>query len=120
MEKFKLGEMEQKFADIIWKSAPIKTQELIAICAKEFNWKRTTTYTMLKRLSNRELFKNENGIVVVVMEKDDFLARKGEEFIEKTFEGSLPRFLAAFGRQKKLSDKEINEIQQLIDKYKEV
>lgn len=118
MEKYKLGEMEQRFADIIWDKAPIKTRNLIEICAEEFMWKRTTTYTMLKRLNERGIFKNENGRVTVLIKKDDFLAEKGEEFLEESFKGSLPRFLAAFTRRNKLSEKEIEEIQQLIDGYK--
>ncbi|WMJ77487.1 MULTISPECIES: BlaI/MecI/CopY family transcriptional regulator [unclassified Sedimentibacter] len=119
MEKYKLGEMEQRFANIIWDKAPIKTRELIEICTEEFEWKRTTTYTMLKRLCEREIFKNDNGTVVVLIKKEDFLAEKGEDFLEKSFGGSLPRFLTAFTRRKKLSKKEIDEIQQLIDEYRE-
>ncbi len=118
MEKYKLGEMEQRFADIIWDKAPIKTRDLIEICAEEFEWKRTTTYTMLKRLCERGIFQNENGTVIVSIVKEDFLAEKGEEFLEESFKGSLPSFLAAFTRRKKLSEKEIEEIQQLIDGYK--
>jgi len=119
MEKYKLGEMEQKFADIIWDKAPIKTRDLIGICSEEFDWKRTTTYTMLKRLCDRGIFKNENGTVIVLMVKEKFLAEKGEEFLEESFEGSLPRFLTAFIRRKKISEKDIGEIQQLIDEYRE-
>jgi BlaI family transcriptional regulator, penicillinase repressor len=118
MEKYKLGEMEQRFANIIWDKAPIKTRDLIEICAEEFEWKRTTTYTMLKRLCERGIFKNDNGTVIVLLVKEDFLAEKGEEFLEESFKGSLPSFLAAFTRRKKLSQKEIEEIQQLIDGYK--
>ena len=120
MEKYKLGEIEQRFANLIWEKAPIKTRDLISLCAEEFNWKRTTTYTMLKRLSDREMFINDNGEVKTLLKREDFLAEKGEEFLEETFEGSLPRFLTAFTRRKKLSVKEIQEIQQLINEYKEV
>jgi predicted transcriptional regulator len=119
MKKYKLGEMEQRFADLIWEHAPIKTRELIKLCAEEFDWKRTTTYTMLKRLCEREIFKNDNGTVIILMEKEDFLAEKGEEFLEESFEGSLPTFLTAFIRRKKLNEQEIQEIQQLIDEYRE-
>ncbi len=118
MEKYKLGEMEQRFADIIWDKAPIKTRDLIEICAEEFEWKRTTTYTMLKRLCERGIFKSENGMVKILLEKEDFLAEKGEEFLEESFKGSLPNFLAAFTRRNKLNENEIEEIQQLIDGYK--
>jgi predicted transcriptional regulator len=119
MDQYKLGEMEQKFADIIWEKAPIKTREIIALCAIEFNWKRTTTYTMLKRLCDRNLFENTGGEVKILLKKEDFLAKKGEEFLEESFEGSIPKFLTAFTRRKKLSDKEIDEIQRLIDGYRE-
>ena len=119
MDKYKLGDMEQKFADMIWESAPIKTRDLIVLCQEAFEWKRTTTYTMLKRLCNRELFENTGGLVKVLLSREDFLAEKGEVFIDETFEGSLPRFLTAFTRKKKLSSKEIDELQRLIDEHKE-
>ena len=119
MEQFKLGEMEQKFADIIWENAPIGSRELTQLCEKAFAWKRTTTYTMLKRLCDRGLFVNESGTVSVLMAKEEFQAAQGEQFINETFDGSLPRFLAAFSRRKKLSDKEILELKKLIDTYEE-
>jgi len=119
MEKYKLGEMEQRLADMIWESAPILMRELIDLCATTFDWKRTTTYTMLKRLSDREICINQNGIVSVLIKKADYLAEKGEEFLAESFEGSLPMFLTAFTRRKKLSTSEIQQIQQLIDEYKE-
>lgn len=119
MERFKLGEMEQKFADIIWENAPIGSRELTQLCEKAFAWKRTTTYTMLKRLCDRGLFVNDNGVVSVLMAKEEFQAAQGEQFINETFDGSLPRFLAAFSRRKKLSDKEISELKKLIDTYEE-
>ena len=117
MEKYKLGEMEQRFADIIWDKAPIFISNS-NFFNQEFEWKRTTTYTMLKRLCERGIFQNKNGTVIVLIVKEDFLAEKGEEFLEESFKGSLPSFLAAFTRRKKLSVKEIQEIQQLIDAYK--
>lgn len=119
MEKYQLGEMEEKFANIIWDQAPLKTRDLIKLCAEAFEWKRTTTYTMLKRLCNRGLVENKNGIVAVLVSKEEFLARKGQVFIDESFEGSLPRFLTAFTKKKKLSRQEIDEIQKLIDGYKE-
>ena len=119
MEQYKLGEMEQKFAELIWKKAPITTGELTKLCEQEFSWKRTTTYTMLKRLCERSLFANDNGTVIVLMSKEEFQAGQGEQFINENFGGSLPRFLAAFSRKKKLSDKEILELKQLIDSYGE-
>lgn len=119
MEQYKLGEMEQKFAELIWTNAPIATGELTKLCEQEFAWKRTTTYTMLKRLCDRNLFANANGTVVILMSQDEFQAGQGEQFINENFGGSLPRFLAAFSRKKRLSDKEILELKKLIDTYGE-
>lgn len=117
MEQYKLGEMEQKFAELIWENAPISSGELVKMCEETFAWKRTTTYTMLKRLCDRDMFANEKGLVVVLMSKEEFQAAKGEQFIDEHFEGSLPLFLTAFSRRKKLSGKEINELKKLIDEY---
>ena len=119
MEKYKLGEMERKFAELIWQRAPVSTRELTALCGEEFAWKRTTTYTMLKRLCERGIFANENGTVETRMTKEDFLAAQGGQFLEENFEGSLPRFLAAFSRSRRLSGKEIAQLQKLIDEYGE-
>ena len=120
MEKYKLGEMEQKFADLIWENEPLSSRALTKLCEKAFSWKRTTTYTMLKRLCEREIFQNESGTVTSLMSKSEFGAAQGEQFLTETFDGSLPRFLAAFTRRKKLSEKEIKEIQKLIDDHREV
>lgn len=119
MEPYKLGEMEQKFADLIWEWAPISTGELTRLCEHTFGWKRTTTYTMLKRLCLRNLFANEKGTVIVRTPKEEFQGAQGEQFLEEHFEGSLPRFLAAFSRRKKLSDAEVEEIRRLIEEYEE-
>ena len=120
MEKYKLGEMEQKFAYLIWENEPISSRALTELCEKAFSWKRTTTYTMLKRLCERAIFQNESGTVTSLMSKSEFGAAQGEQFLTETFDGSLPRFLAAFTRRKKLSEKEIKEIQKLIDDHREV
>ena len=120
MEKYKLGDMEQKFADLIWENEPVSSRRLTELCEKAFSWKRTTTYTMLKRLCEREIFQNESGTVTSLMSKSEFGAAQGEQFLTETFDGSLPRFLAAFTRRKKLSEKEIKEIQKLIDDHREV
>lgn len=120
MEKYKLGEMEQKFADLIWENEPVSSRTLTELCEKAFSWKRTTTYTMLKRLCERAIFQNESGTVTSLMSKSEFGAAQGEQFLTETFDGSLPRFLAAFTRRKKLSEKEIKEIQKLIDDHREV
>ncbi len=117
MEQYKLGEMEQKFADIIWENEPVSSRTLTALCEQEFNWKRTTTYTMLKRLCNRNIFQNINGTVTALMSKNEFGAAQGEQFLSESFNGSLPQFFAAFTRRKKLSEYEINELQRLIDEH---
>lgn len=119
MEQYKLGEMEQKFAELLWNNAPIRSGELTKLCEAEFGWKRTTTYTMLKRLCERKIFSNENGTVVVLITHEDFQAAQGEQFINENFNGSLPRFLVAFSRRKKLNDREIMELKKLIDGYEE-
>lgn len=119
MERYKLGEMEQKFAELIWQHAPIGSGELTKLCETAFAWKRTTTYTMLKRLCERNIFANENGTVIALMSREEFQAAQGEQFINENFEGSLPRFLAAFSRRKKLSEKEVRELKKLIDEYDE-
>ncbi len=119
MQQYKLGEMEQKFADLIWEKAPIASGELVKLCGGVFNWKRTTTYTMLKRLCDRELFVNENGTVLVRMTKEEFQAAQGEQFLEENFDGSLPVFLAAFSRRRKLSGREVAELKKMIEEYEE-
>lgn len=119
MEKYKLGEKEQKFADIIWENEPVSSRTLTELCEKAFNWKRTTTYTMLKRLCKRHIFENNNGIVTALMSKSEFGAAQGEQFLDEAFNSSLPQFLTAFTRRKKLSRQDIEEIQQLINNHKE-
>ena len=119
MEQYKLGEMQQKFADIIWDNQPIGSRALTELCTLALGWKRTTTYTMLKGLCDKGIFKNEKGTVIALMTKEDFAAAQGEQFLSDTFGGSLPQFLAAFTRRNKLSQKEIGEIQSLINEHKE-
>ncbi len=119
MHTYKLGEMEQRFADLIWEHAPVASGELVKLCEKAFNWKRTTTYTMLKRLCQRNIFVNENGVVKTCITKEEFLAGMGGQFIEENFGGSLPVFLAAFSSGHKLSGKEIAELKKLIEEYEE-
>lgn len=119
MERYKLGEMEQKFADLIWSNEPISTKDLTVLCEQEFAWKRTTTYTMLKRLCERKIFANNSGTVAALMTKNEFGAAQGEKFLEEAFDGSLPQFMVAFTQRKKLSAAEIDEIQRLIDEHRE-
>ncbi|MDD2216063.1 MAG: BlaI/MecI/CopY family transcriptional regulator [Eubacteriales bacterium] len=119
MREYRLTDTEAKFADIIWANEPIKSSDLVKLCEVELNWKKSTTYTMLKRLELKEIFRNSKSVVSALIKREDFYAEQSKLFIEETFDGSLPRFLAAFTRSKKLSDKEINEIQKLINKHKE-
>lgn len=119
MDPHKLGDKEQQFADLIWEHAPIHSRELSEICRVVFDWKRTTTYTMLKRLENRKLFENQNGTVVACISKEEFNALQSERFLNETYGGSLPQFLAAFTRRNQLSDSEIKEIRELIDGHRE-
>ena len=119
MVELKLGNVESQFADIIWNHEPIPSGELVKICEKELEWKKSTTYTMRKRLCERGIFKNENGIVSSLMTKAEFGAAQSEKFVEDTFEGSLPAFLAAFTTRKKLSKAEIDEIRKMIDSFEE-
>ena len=119
MEAFKLGEMEAKFAELIWEHAPIRSGALTKLCEERFGWKRTTTYTMLKRLCERGIFVNENGMVRVQMSKEEFQAGQGSAFIEEHFDGFMPLFLTAFSRKNKLSKSDVEKLQQLIDSYRD-
>lgn len=115
MADYKLGEIETIFADIIWDNEPLSSRRLAELAQQRLDWKRTTTYTILKRLCDRELFRNEGGTVTSLVSREEFYARQSEQFVEDTFHGSLPAFLAAFGSRKKLSDSEIDELQKVID-----
>ena len=115
MAEYKLGEVESIFADIIWNNEPLSSRTLAELAEQRLNWKRTTTYTILKRLCDRGLFQNEGGKVTSLVGREEFYARRSEQFVEDTFQGSLPAFLAAFGSRKKLSDAEIDELQKVID-----
>ena len=119
MEQYRLGEMEKRLADIIWANAPLTTRKLTELCEEAFGWKRTTTYTMLKRLCDRELFVNSGGTIQVLVNKDDFTLAQSQNFINETFDGSLPMFLTLFSKNKGMSKEEINRLQRLIDSYKE-
>lgn len=119
MGEIRLGMVEAHFADIVWKNAPLSTKELVALCEKELNWKRTTTYTVLKKLCERGIFAMEHSMVTVLIGRDEFYAIQSEKFVEETFEGSLPAFIAAFGSRKKPSAKELEEIRKIIDSFGE-
>lgn len=115
MTEYRLGEVESRFAEIIWGNAPMTSRHLAELAQETLSWKRTTTYTVLKRLCDRGLFRNDGGTVTVLVSREEFYARQSEQFVQETFAGSLPAFVAAFGSRKKLSEKEIDELQRLID-----
>lgn len=115
MEEYSLGIVEGKFADIVWEHAPLSTGELVKLCEEALEWKRTTTYTVLKKLNERGIFENQNGTVVVLVSREDFYARQSEQYVQRSFGGSLPGFLAAFTSRKKLTEEEVKELQRIID-----
>ena len=119
MDELKLGVVEGKFADIIWENEPLSSGMLVKFCEQKLEWKKSTTYTMLKRLCERGIFQNENGVVTALMSKEEFGAAQSEKIIEDNFDGSLPAFIAAFASRRKLSKKDVEEIQKMIDKMKE-
>ena len=118
METPKIFESEYRFCLILWEHEPIKSSELVNLCREQLGWKPTTTYTVIKRLSQRGVLKNENTLVSALVTKEQVQAAEIDEMVEKTFEGSLPAFIAAFTKHKKLSEKEIDEVQAMIDRYR--
>lgn len=118
MEEMKLGAVESRFADIIWENQPLTTKDLVKLSENELNWKRTTTYTVLKKLCERGIFKTEDSTVTAIISKEEFQAMQSEKFVDETFDGSLPAFIAAFTSRQKLSAEEIAEIRKMIDSYK--
>ena len=119
METPKVYESEYRFCLILWEHEPIKSGELVKLCKEQLGWKPTTTYTVIKRLSERGILKNENTIVTSLVSKDAVQAAEIDELVERTFEGSLPAFIAAFTRHWKLSRDEIDQVQQMIDRFRE-
>ena len=118
MEIPKIFESEYRFCLILWEHEPVKSSELVRLCKEQLGWKPTTTYTVIKRLSERGVLKNENTIVSSIVSKDEAQASEINEMLEKTFEGSLPAFIAAFTQHRKLSPDEIDEVQSMIDRYR--
>ena len=115
MDKTKLGPVESRFADLIWANAPMTTSALVALTRQELDWKRTTTYTVLKRLCERELFDLTDGTVTARLSREEFYERQSREYVQSAFDGSLPAFVAAFSRSRKLKPEEIEALQKLID-----
>lgn len=115
----KVFESEYRFCRILWEHEPIKSRELAQLCAEQLGWKTTTTYTVIKRLSDRGVIKNENTVVSSLVSKEQVQAAEIDELVEKRFEGSLPAFLTAFTRRRHLTDSEIDEMQRMIDRFRE-
>ena len=115
MESKRLGVVESKFADIVWANEPLTSRELVELSLKELGWKKSTTYTVLKKLSERGIFQNVDGVVTSLISKDELYSMQSEEFVNEAFQGSLPAFIAAFTARKGLSEQEIDQIRKLID-----
>ena len=119
MKDINLGTVEESFAKLIWENEPLSSGVLVKLCEEKLNWKKSTTYTVLKKLCERGIFQNEAGQVSSLIKQDEFYSIQSEKFVDETFKGSLPAFIAAFTKRKALSKEEIAEIQQMIDGYKE-
>ena len=118
METPKIFESEYRFCLILWEHEPVTAPELVKLCQEQLGWKRTTTYTVIKRLGERGVLKNENGTVTSLVSKEEAQASEIDELVEKKFEGSLPAFVAAFTKHQKISEQELNEVQQMIDRIR--
>ncbi len=119
MKYYKLAEAEEKFADLIWKNEPIASGELVKISEKEMDWKKSTTYTVLRKLCDKGIFQNENAMVSSLLTREEYDAKISVRFVEDTFGGSLPKFLTSFMGVKKLNKKQAEELKKLIDDHKE-
>ena len=117
--KYHLAETESRFADIIWEHEPISSPDLVKLCEKELNWKKSTTYTVLKKLCDRGIFQNEKAMVTALLTKEEFYAGQSRQYVEESFSGSLPQFLTAFFGGRKLSAREALELRAYIDQYTE-
>jgi len=119
MQTPKVFESEYRFCLILWEHEPVKSSELVSLCAQQLGWKPTTTYTVIKRLSGRGVLKNEKTVVTSLVSKDEVQAAEIDELMDKKFGGSLPAFLAAFTRNRRLTQEQIDEVQQMIDRFRE-
>jgi len=120
MKYYKLAETEEKFAGLIWQNEPIGSGDLVKLSEKEMSWKKSTTYTVLKKLCEKGIFQNENAVVSALITRDEYYANQSIRFVEDTFGGSLPRFLTSFINGKKISKHQAEELKRLIDEHKEV
>lgn len=117
MEEFRLGMVESRFADLIWQHEPLSSGQLVKLCSEELDWKKSTTYTVLKKLCEKGIFQNQDGQVTSLISRQDFHAAQGRKLVEDAFDGSLPAFIAAFASQKALSQEEISQIRRMIDSF---
>ena len=118
MDRIELGEVQEAFAHIVWDREPISSGDLVKVCEKELNWKKPTTYTVLRKLCEKGLLQNIDGIVTSIISCDEFYSVKSAQFVQETFDGSLPAFVAAFISRKNLTAQEATEIQQMIDSFR--
>ena len=116
MADMRLGPVESRFAELIWDGEPISSTELVHLAERELEWKKSTTYTVLKRLCEKGIFQNEGGVVTSRLSREEYAARQSEQFVEETVSGSLPAVLTAFTRRKKLTEEEIDQLQRLIER----
>lgn len=119
MSDYQMGAVESKFADIIWENEPISSTELVKRSEELFEWKKSTTYTVIKRLCEKGIFQNIKGTVTSLISKQEFYSVQSEKFVEETFNGSLPAFLAAFTARKNLSPDEVAQLRRMVEEYKE-
>lgn len=119
MEVPKIFESEYRFCEILWENEPVTSSELVRLCRERLEWKKSTTYTVIRRLSERGVLKSEDTVVTSLVSREDAQSAESTEVVERTFSGSLPSFIAAFTRKKNLSRQEIDEIQKIIDNYKD-
>ncbi len=119
MNDYQMGAVESRFADIIWENEPISSSELAKKSEELFKWKKSTTYTVLKRLCDKGIFQNNKGTVTSVISRDEFYSVQSERFVKETFSGSLPAFLTAFTARKNLTSEEVAYLKRLIDEYEE-
>ena len=118
MSEMRMGAAESRFADLIWANEPVASGALAKLALRELNWKKTTSFIVLKRLCDRGIFYNEGGTVTSLISREEYYARHSQQYVQETFGGSLPAFLAAFGTRKKLTDGEVEELQALIEKMR--
>lgn len=115
---YQMTETELKFAELIWREEPVGSGELVRLCQQEYGWKKSTTYTFIKKLCEQNILQNRDAVVSALVGREEYFQRQGEEFVERSFEGSLPRMIAAFIERKRLSREQIEEIEKMIEDYK--